>query len=300
TARLSDPARTGRGGAPARAFGTRGEPRGTARVGPRPRYSAARRVRRHHARQLLSHASRHARRRIDRRSAEPRQSQEPGHRRSAAVFPPDRGGHRSGDRRSAPARGPRDRVAREEAPDENAMTMRVTTAAYRLLLLAFPPDVRREFGDDMTAMFALQLDEARQRRRSVARLWLLAAAGAMKNGWGERFRPGDRLRRLRAGVGRWRWWMHAFRQDFRYALRVLARQKGVTFVAVLTLALGIGANSAIFSAVNAVLLRPLPYDDPDRLMTVWEKRPAEGVDDNVAAPADFLDWARMNESFEPI
>jgi len=178
------------------------------------------------------------------------------------------------------------------------MTMRVTTAAYRLLLLAFPPDVRREFGDDMTAMFALQLDEARQRRRSVARLWLLAAADAMKNGCGERFRPGDRLRSLRTGVGRWRWWMHAFRQDFRYALRVLARQKGVTFVAVLTLALGIGANSAIFSAVNAVLLRPLPYDDPDRLMTVWEKRPAEGVDDNVAAPADFLDWARMNESFE--
>ena len=92
--------------------------------------------------------------------------------------------------------------------------------------------------------------------------------------------------------------MQAFTQDFKYAVRVLTKQPGVTFVAVLTLALGIGANSAIFSAVNAVLLRPLPYDDPDRIMTVWEKRPGEGVMDNVVAPADFVDWAKVNTSFE--
>jgi putative ABC transport system permease protein len=92
--------------------------------------------------------------------------------------------------------------------------------------------------------------------------------------------------------------MQAFNQDIKYALRVLARQPGVTLVSVLTLALGIGANSAIFSAVNAVLLRPLPYDDPDRLMTVWEKRPGEGYMDGVVAPADFVDWAKMNSSFE--
>jgi putative ABC transport system permease protein len=90
----------------------------------------------------------------------------------------------------------------------------------------------------------------------------------------------------------------AFRQDIKYAVRVLARQPGVTFVAVLTLALGIGANSAIFSAVNAVLLRPLPYDDPDRLVTLWEKRPLEGVMDNVVSPADFADWSKMATSFD--
>ena len=92
--------------------------------------------------------------------------------------------------------------------------------------------------------------------------------------------------------------MHAFLQDLRYALRLLVKQPGVTVIAVLTLALGIGANTAIFSAVDAVLLRPLPYADPDRLVMVWEKRPAEGVLDNVVAPADFLDWSRMNGAFE--
>ena len=92
--------------------------------------------------------------------------------------------------------------------------------------------------------------------------------------------------------------MHALVRDARYAGRLLVRQPGVTVVALLTLAIGIGGNTAIFSAVDAVLLRPLPYQDPDRLVKVWEKRTAEGVLDNVVAPADFLDWARMNTVFE--
>jgi len=179
--------------------------------------------------------------------------------------------------------------------------MRIATAAYRLLLHAFPANVRREVGDDMAAMFAMQMEQARRDGRSVSRLWLLAIADAMTHGLAERIGASERARGLREAKSpglRMGSWMRAFRQDFKYALRVLARQPGVTFVAVLTLALGIGANSAIFSAVNAVLLRPLPYDDPDRLVTVWEKRPAEGVNDNVVSPADFLDWARMNQSFE--
>ncbi len=92
--------------------------------------------------------------------------------------------------------------------------------------------------------------------------------------------------------------MHALGQDIRYAWRLMVRQQGVTIVAVLTLALGIGANAAIFSAVDSILLRPLPYDDPDRLVMVWEKRQSEGVMNNVVAPADYLDWARMNTVFE--
>jgi putative ABC transport system permease protein len=91
--------------------------------------------------------------------------------------------------------------------------------------------------------------------------------------------------------------MYAFLQDLRYARRLFAAEPGVTAIAVLTLALGIGANTAIFSAVDAVLLRPLPYDDPDQLVMVWEKRPTEGVLDNVAAPADYVDWEKMNTVF---
>src|SRR3954468_16372927 len=94
--------------------------------------------------------------------------------------------------------------------------------------------------------------------------------------------------------------MDAIVQDLRYAARSLRRQPAFALLAIATLALGIGANTAIFSAVNAVLLRPLPYRDPDRIVTVWEKRQAEGVNDNVVSPADFLDWARMNQGFEAV
>ena len=191
------------------------------------------------------------------------------------------------------------------------MTVRLTAFAYRLLLLAFPADVRRDFGDDMAVMFTKQVEDARRSGQSTGQLWIRAVADAFFNGVVDRLGANERQRvshvssgraPRRAGAGeapdRWRWWMHAFLQDIKYAFRVLARQPGVTFVAILTLALGIGANSAIFSAVNAVLLRPLPYEDPDRIMTVWEKRPGEGVMDNVVAPADYVDWAKMNASFD--
>ena len=94
--------------------------------------------------------------------------------------------------------------------------------------------------------------------------------------------------------------MRSLLQDVRYAVRVFSREPGATAVAILTLALGIGANSALFSAVDAILLRSLPYDEPHRLMMVWEKRPAEGVFDHAVAPADFVDWAAMQSVFAAI
>jgi predicted permease len=86
-------------------------------------------------------------------------------------------------------------------------------------------------------------------------------------------------------------------QDIRFGLRMLAKNPGFTAVAVLTLALGIGANTAIFSVVNAVLLNPLPYKDADRLVVVWKQNPSRGWYHNIISAADFLDLQKQNRVF---
>ena len=87
-------------------------------------------------------------------------------------------------------------------------------------------------------------------------------------------------------------------QDVRYGVRMLVKSPGFTLVAVLALALGIGANTAIFSLVNALLLRPLPYKDPQRIVMLWESNRTRNNTRNVIAPADFLDWQEQSQSFE--
>ncbi|HEV2842283.1 MAG TPA: ABC transporter permease [Chthoniobacterales bacterium] len=87
-------------------------------------------------------------------------------------------------------------------------------------------------------------------------------------------------------------------QDLRYGLRMLVRNPGFTIVAVVALALGIGANSAIFSVVNTVLLKPLPYKNPDALVMVWDEQAHLGFPKDTPSPANFLDWREQNTVFE--
>ena len=87
-------------------------------------------------------------------------------------------------------------------------------------------------------------------------------------------------------------------QDLRYGFRLLSKNLGFTAVVVLTLALGIGANTAIFSVINAVLLQPLPFAEPDRLVTVWNVNTKTGGDGVQVSYPDFNDWRAQSQSFE--
>src|ERR1051325_3952548 len=90
--------------------------------------------------------------------------------------------------------------------------------------------------------------------------------------------------------------------DWLYAARTLRRNPRFTIVAAFTLALGIGANTAIFSFINAVYLRPLPYPEPDRLVTVWETAP-KGSDSGVltnASPAEYFNWREDHSLFSEV
>jgi putative ABC transport system permease protein len=93
-------------------------------------------------------------------------------------------------------------------------------------------------------------------------------------------------------------WLEELRDDVKFAFRQLMAAPAFTLVAVLTLALGIGANSAIFALVDATLLRPLPYGDPDRLVTIWETSAA--TQRGFASPPNMLDWKTRSRTFETI
>ena len=94
--------------------------------------------------------------------------------------------------------------------------------------------------------------------------------------------------------------MDALLADVRYGLRLLRKSPGFTVIAIATLALGIGANTAIFSTVDALLIRALPYAEPDRIVMVWEDAHEAGFPRNTPAPGNYHDWARLNHAFSGI
>ena len=153
---------------------------------------------------------------------------------------------------------------------------------FRALLRIFPADFRGDFGDDMTADFRDQRDEAAStgRRASMLRIWLRTLL--------------DVLRRAPAE--------HAdvLLRDAKYARRVLRRRPAFAAVAVLTIAAGVGLNAAVFSVVNGVLLRSLPVKDADRLVRLYERGPAPDLELEPVASANFLDWAAQTRTLDAL
>jgi putative ABC transport system permease protein len=94
--------------------------------------------------------------------------------------------------------------------------------------------------------------------------------------------------------------MSSLLQDVEYAVRMLVKGRGVTVAAVLTLALAMGAVTAIFSVVDAVVIRPLPYEEPEKVVMVWETYDPSGFDEMFVSAPDFIDWREQNRVFEHI
>jgi putative ABC transport system permease protein len=94
--------------------------------------------------------------------------------------------------------------------------------------------------------------------------------------------------------------MDSLLRDFKFSARSLLKRPALSIVAIVTLAIGIGANSAIFSTINALLLKPLPFPDPDRIVALWDKVPSRGVERNEVTVANYLDWRAQNKTFEQL
>jgi putative ABC transport system permease protein len=150
--------------------------------------------------------------------------------------------------------------------------------------------VERDLGDEIDGVVELMIEEkvAQGMSPDDAR-----RAARLEIGRVEHVK--DSVRDVRAGV-----WLDALRQDARFGVRTLLRRPGFAAVAVLTLGVGMGATTAIFSLVDSVLLKPLPFHEPDRLALVWEVRPRFNQPRIEAAPLNYRDWEQQVRAFKSL
>lgn len=184
---------------------------------------------------------------------------------------------------------------------------------YRTLLGLYPRDFREAYGADMCAAFRDRYEDrlTGEQEGGGARirtaLVMLCSAGSdtVRNAISERLnsslRPPDggpiKGRASRPSRGRWLTW---FGEDLRQALRRALRQPGFTLVVALTLALGIGANTALFSVLHGVLLSPLPYPEPDQIVLLFEREVDLGWERNAFPPGNIRAYQQQNTTFETI
>jgi putative ABC transport system permease protein len=172
-----------------------------------------------------------------------------------------------------------------------------TSRFYRSLLRLLPPAFRHRHGAEMEAVFLEMRDEA---RGPIGRAGVYGRAvwDVARQGSQERSRErAARAHETRTTRG---WTVDEIIQDLRYSIRQLRRRPGFTLVLVMTLALGIGANTAVFSVVQGVLLRPLPYDNPEELAVIWTQFPTMDLMEFQASPPEFWDYQEQNRSFAAV
>ena len=171
----------------------------------------------------------------------------------------------------------------------------MTPRLYRLLLYAYPARFRARFGGDMQRVFEARWQAARRRGRTAALAFaLLALMDVVVSGIGERVIPHD----FGPTPRRWPMTLENVASDVRFAVRLMRRAPLFSVLSIAALALGIGANGAIFAAVDNILLRPLPYDRPESLVMIWSDNTHEHHPRNPVSPADFVDLkSRTPSSF---
>ncbi|HEY2459802.1 MAG TPA: ABC transporter permease [Candidatus Acidoferrum sp.] len=151
---------------------------------------------------------------------------------------------------------------------------------------------RKQLDRDLQDEVAFHLDMRAEKNRTAG-IADEEAQYAARRQFGNVGEVTEKAREIRAVIS-----VETFWQDLRHAVRVLRAKPGFTAVAVLTLAVGIGATSAVFSVINSVLLRSLPYRQEKRLVMIWESKPRDGRDHNVVSPANFLYWQQHATAFD--